>query len=169
MLCDISTNECDLDRFFAMHLDEDISLAWAGALENLRDSQDDLLPGDWPQTWVIAWVVSIYVGIWEGDGIASLWESDQEYLSLFQESLNTIGAGVVADFISRSLDAVGRDKLSDWRHAESDAVRTLADDWNGNLTYYSGIAHRHLSAYLRKHRYESKPLLEDMLMKLPSD
>jgi len=152
----LTMNPQEIDRLFASHTDTQICIAWSAALDKLIEIHGDFIIDDWPDTWRTAWFVITYLGLWEGDGIAALWQSDQDHIEIFIECLDRIGASSTSSFVSRSFDEVGRDNVLSEKYCYGEVFRQLADDWDQNLSFYtSGITEK-LAAYLRQNRSEVK-------------
>ncbi len=155
----------NLDKFFAENSDYHVCQSWAIALDDIQVQHGSFLE-DWPETWSVAWVVYTYLGIWEGDGIEALWQSNPDHISLFVKSLNIIGAEYSGDFVSRSFDAVIEFDINNYKFLNSSEFMDICEEWNMNLNYYTHGITEKLAIYLRSRRLECLPIL-DLLIKVP--
>lgn len=151
-------SEPSIDAVFAQFTDDQICIAWADSLSDIFESQGDHVLEDWPDSWRIAWVVVTYRGLWEGDGIASLWLSNQDHIKLFIASLEMIGAGHVSDYVSRSFAAVGWENVLNEAYCMGEGFHQLAKEWDRDMSFYTSGLSEYLASFLRRHRNEATPL-----------
>jgi len=160
---------CDMDAVFAAECDAELCDAIYHSLHEREAAMSELNFDNWPPVWVVHWSVWRHYWIWKMNGFESLWMVDLEQLTQFQQCLIEIGDHRASEFLSRSFQAVGIDRIGTEHLAFSNDVHKLAIDWDKDAELSWWRVEMNLAKYSRAKRHEFIPLHDELVARLKID
>ncbi|MBL9132815.1 MAG: hypothetical protein JNG86_16525, partial [Verrucomicrobiaceae bacterium] len=153
----------EIDEVFAAECDADL----CDAIYYVLCEREAVMPefdfSGWPSAWVVHWSVWRHYGSWKVDGFESLWMVGLEQLTQFQQCLIEIGDHGASELLSKSLQAVGIDRIGAEHLAFSDDVHNLAMDWDKEAEADWWKVESCLAKYTRARRQEFSPLHDELV------